>query len=151
MDMEKPVLVWRYWMRKPAVALAGSFLWAQLTKYGFVGVVVNLAGFIIYLLLTWKWLDPKMAVSLMYPIGAFLGYFGNSKFVFFYSGSHLSGLLRWFLAHSIGYTINIAILYTFVDQLGYPHPLIQAIAIFVVAGILFLLFRYYVFPQKALA
>jgi len=138
-------------MHKHFAALTKNSFLTQLASYSLVGVAINLAGFLIYLLLTWKWLDPKMAVSLMYPIGAFLGYFGNSKLAFFYSGSHLFGLLRYVLAHFIGYGTNIAILYTFVDLLGYPHPFIQAIAIFVVAGILFLLFRYYVFPQKALA
>ena len=123
----------------------------QITRYGLVGLLNNSLGYLIYLLLTWYWLDPKVAVTVLYPIGALLGYFGNSKLAFFYSGSHLFGLLRYVLAHFIGYGTNIAILYTFVDLLGYPHPFIQAIAIFVVAGVLFLLFRYYVFPQKALA
>ena len=36
-------------------------------------------------------------------------------------------------------------LYLFSDQLGYPHQVVQAVAIFVVARILYLLFRYYVF------
>jgi putative flippase GtrA len=80
-----------------------------------------------------------------------MSYFGHSKFAFFYNGSNLFGVLRYVLAHLFGYGTNIALLYTFVDMLGYPHQLIQAIAIFIVAGILFLLLRYYVFPQKALA
>ena len=138
-------------MHKLVGVFTGNSFLQQLAPYGLVGIVVNAVGFVIYLLLTWKWLEPKMAVNLMYPIGALLGYFGNSKFAFSYSGSHLFGILRYVLAHLIGYGINIAILYTFVDLLGYPHSLIQAIAIFVVAVVLFLLFRNYVFPQKALA
>ena len=119
----------------------------QMVRYGLVGVLINLLGFLIYLSLTWLRLDPKFAVTLLYPIGAFLGYIGNSRFSFDYSGSHLSGILRYVVAHIVGYVTNILILYFFVDLLGYPHPLIQAIAIFIVAGVLFLQFRYYVFTQ----
>jgi putative flippase GtrA len=92
-----------------------------------------------------------VAVTLLYPIGALSGYIGHSKFAFLYSGSHLFGVLRYVFAHLIGYGLNITILYICVDLLGYLHQLIQALAIFVVAGILFLMYRYYVFPQKALA
>jgi len=48
--------------------------------------------------------------------------------------------------HPIGYLANLALLYVFTDRLGYPHQVVQAAAIFVVAGILFLLFRFFVFP-----
>jgi putative flippase GtrA len=114
-------------------------------RYGIAGVVSNALGFIIYVLLTWNWLDPKIAITLLYPIGAFIAYYGNSKFTFSYAGSHFTGLLRYSAAHLIGYMANVLILFVFVDLLGYSHLLIQAIAIFAVAGVLFLLFRYYVF------
>lgn len=128
-----------------------SFPLGQIARYGLVGFLNNSFGYLIYLLLTWLWLDPKVAVTLLYPIGAITGYFGHSKFTFLYSGSYLLGVFRYILAHLVGYGTNISILYNFVDMLGYPHQLIQAIAIFITAGILFLLFRYYVFPHKALA
>ena len=143
----KQALAWQFSMHKYFVALSRDSFFSQLVSYGVVGIAINLAGFVIYLLLTWKWLDPKVAISLMYPIGAIMGYLGHSKFSFYYAGSHLLGLLRYVISHLIGYGTNIVILYIFVDLLGYPHPLMQAIAIFVVAGVLYLLFRYYVFTQ----
>ena len=125
-------------------------LLTQIVRYGLVGVFNNSVGYLIYLLLTWRLLDPKVAVTLLYPIGAFIGYYGNSRFAFSYSGSHLKGLTRYITAHVIGYVSNILILFVFVDFLGYRHFVIQAIAIFAVAGILFVLFRYYVFQQRTL-
>lgn len=122
---------------------------AQIIRYGLVGLLNNCFGYLVYLLLTWYFVDPKVAVIILYPIGALIGYYGNAKFAF-YSDLYLSSLLRYILAHFIGFVSNVAILYTFVDLLGYPHTIIQAIAIFVVAGVLFVLFRYYVFPQEAL-
>ncbi len=122
----------------------------QFLSFGIVGVLTNLFGYCLYLLLTWSWLDPKVAVGFLYPIGAIIGYLGHSRFAFSYTGSHKRGISRYLQAHLAGYLTNLSILYVFTDLLGYPHPLIQAIAIFAVAGILFILFRFYVFPQRSL-
>ena len=118
----------------------------QVVRYGKVGVLNNLLGYLIYLMLTWLWLDPKLAVTLMYPIGAVTAYFGHAKYAFSYTGCRWHGILRYALAHLIGYGANIGILHVFSDYLGYPHQMVQAVAICAVAGILYLLFRYFVFP-----
>lgn len=120
---------------------------AQMTRYGLVGLVNNLRGYLIYLLITWLWLDPKLAVTLMYPIGAVIAYFGHSKYTFAFGGHTVHGIARYVFAHLIGYGVNVGILYFFSDLMGYPHQLVQIAAILMVAGILFILFRYYVFPD----
>lgn len=120
----------------------------QVVRYGVVGVLNNLLGYVIYLVVTWLWLDPKVAVTLMYPIGAATAYFGHAKYSFAYSGHTSHGVARYAFAHLIGYGANIGMLSLFSDHLGYPHQAVQAAAIFVVAGILYLLFRYFVFPHR---
>ena len=122
--------------------------WAQVVRYGVVGILNNSLGYLIYLLLTWYWLDPKVAVSLLYPIGALTAYFGHSKYSFRYSGKSTRGWLRFAIAQLLGYGLNVLLLYVFSDRLMYPHQLVQAAAIFVVAGFLFLLFKYYVFHNQ---
>ena len=119
----------------------------QLARYGVVGVLNNLLGYLIYLLVTWLWLEPKIAVTLMYPIGAVTAYFGHARYSFAYSGRTSYSMVRYAIAHLIGYGANIGMLYLFSDQLGYPHQLVQAVAIAAVAGILYLLLRYFVFPN----
>lgn len=123
----------------------------QVARYGVVGVLNNLLGYLIYLLVTWLWLDPKMVVTLMYPIGAVTAYFGHAKYSFAYSGRTSHGVIRYAIAHIIGYGANIAMLYVFSDRLMYPHQLVQAAAIVVVAGILYLLLRYFVFPSRPMS
>lgn len=123
-------------------------LLAQVVRYGVVGVLNNLLGYLIYLVVTWAWLDPKVAVTLMYPIGAVTAYFGHAKYAFAYSGKASNGIARYVIAHLIGYGANIGLLYVFSDRLLFPHQFVQAVAIVVVAGILFLLFRYFVFPSQ---
>lgn len=120
----------------------------QIIRYALVGVVNNFRGYLIYLLLTWLWLDPKVAVIFMYPIGATMAYFGHARYSFAYSGSSSRGVIRYVIAHAIGYAANIGMIYLFADLLGFPHQIVQAVAIFVVAGILFLLFRYFVFSNR---
>jgi len=121
---------------------------AQIMRYGVVGVLNNLLGYLIYLALTWFWLEPKLAVTMLYPIGALTSYFGHAKYSFSYQGRTIHGLLRYVIAHCLGYGANVLLLYILVDKFMLPHQFVQAVAIFVVAGILFLLFRYFVFPVQ---
>lgn len=129
------------------VSRLGSVL-MQIIRYGVVGVLNNLLSYLIYLLVTWLGLDPKVAVSLMYPISAFMAYHGHSR----YSFSNHSGVshkpFRYIGAHAVGYLSNLTILYVFHDLFGFPHQLVQGVAIFVLAGVLYLMFRFFVFPAK---
>lgn len=123
----------------------------QVIRYGVVGVLNNLLGYLIYLLVTWLWLDPKVAITLMYPVGALTAYFGHARYSFGYQGRASSGLIRYTIAHLIGYSVNVGMLYFLSDLAGFPHQLVQAAAVFVVGGILYLLMRYFVFPRKTLS
>jgi putative flippase GtrA len=118
----------------------------QIARYGVVGVLNNLLGYLIYLLLTWLWLEPKLAVTLLYPIGALTGYFGHAKYAFAYEGRHFHGLLRYLGAHLVGYSVNVSLLYVFSDRMLLPHQAVQAAAIVVVGGLLYVLYKYWVFP-----
>ncbi len=120
----------------------------QIIRYGVVGVLNNLLGYLIYLAITWLWLEPKIAVTMLYPIGAFTAYFGQAKYSFSYQGRTRGGMFRYIIAHAIGYGVNVLLLYIFVDKFLFPHQLVQAAGIVLVAGLLFLLFRYFVFPVQ---
>lgn len=119
----------------------------QVIRYGVVGVLNNLLGYLIYLLITFFWLDPKVAVSILYPVGAATAYFGHSKYSFSYQGQGISPFFRYVVAHIVGYGVNILMLFILSDKLMFPHQAVQASAIFVVGGILFLMFKYFVFPH----
>ncbi|MBA2710844.1 MAG: GtrA family protein [Tatlockia sp.] len=119
----------------------------QFIRYGIVGIINNAIGYLIYLLVTFLWLEPKVAISLFYPVGALIGYFGHVKYSFAYAGKHRFALIRYWIAHLIGYSVNFLMLSILVDQFKFPHEGVQALAIFVVAATLFLLFKYFVFPS----
>jgi putative flippase GtrA len=119
----------------------------QLIRYGFVGVVNNVVIYIIYLLITYLGVEPKTAMSLMYLTGASIGFVVNRSWTFGHRGDFFGAAMRYVLAHIFGYLLNFMILYIFVDRLGYGHQWVQAVAIIVVAGFLFLFFKYFVFRE----
>lgn len=121
----------------------------QVIRYGIVGIINNLLGYLIYLGVTWLGVDPKLAITLLYPIGATTAYFGHARFSFANQGHPRSAAIRYVAAHLIGYATNFMLLLVFHDLLGIPHAVVQGIAIFVVAGVLFLLFKFVVFALPA--
>lgn len=120
----------------------------QLFSYALVGILSNLAGYALYLLLTHLGCTPKLTMTALYASGATLGFFANRRFTFRHDGHIGAAGLRFLLAHALGYLLNLALLVLFVDALGYAHQLVQAVAIVIVAVFLFVLFRGFVFVQR---
>lgn len=120
----------------------------QLFRYGLVGVVINSALYFFYLIITYFGTEPKISMTMAYVVGVFLGFIGHRTWTFMHKGTLLGSGARYIIAHISGYLINYSILLTFVDKLGYPHQWVQAVAIFVVAGFLYVAFRYFVFPKE---
>lgn len=119
----------------------------QLVRYGLVGITTNALSYLIYLLITYFGVEPKTLITFLYPMGAAIGFYGTRRWAFSHKGAMLKSGFRYCIAHFFGYLINLLILFTFVDRLGYPHQWVQAAAIFVVAGFLFVVFKYFVFPK----
>jgi len=120
----------------------------QLIRYGVVGVASNTVIYFVYLLITYLGVEPKTTMTLVYIIGASIGFIGNRKWTFVHSGALSSAALRYVLAHFFGYLLNYLILFTFVDCLDYAHQWVQAMAIIIVAGFLFVIFKYFVFRER---
>jgi putative flippase GtrA len=121
----------------------------QLFRYALVGLLSNVTGYLIYLLLTYLGGTPKVTMSFLYGIGAAVGFFGNRSFTFSHRGNILGSGWRYIISHVVGYLLNLSILILFVDFFGYAHQWVQAIAIFVVAGFLFIAFKVFVFPESS--
>jgi len=118
----------------------------QLIRFALVGFAQNGAGYLLYLLLTWLGMDPKLAVGVCYPLGVLLSYLGNKKFTFRHTGGNAGALSRFVLTYAGGYVFNLAGLYLLVDTLGYPHQWIQLGLMIFLAGCFFLLQKFFVFP-----
>ncbi len=120
----------------------------SLTRYGIVGVLANLFGYLIYLAVTAIGLDPKLAIAILYPVGVAGSYVGHTRFSFAHQGPIAERIPQYLIAHAAGYCTNLLLMFVLHDRLLVPHEVTQAIAIVVVALLLFLLMRYFVFPRR---
>ena len=66
-------------MKQLLYRLSGGRSLRQVIRYGIVGVVQNAVGYGIYLFFTWLGADPKLVVSIAYPIGILISFLGNKK------------------------------------------------------------------------
>jgi len=123
---------------------------AQFIRYAMVGLSLNLFGFLIYLVVTWLGMEPKLAVTIFYPLAVLYGYFGNRNFTFAYKGSLRGSGSRYIMVYLFGYCINLGILMIFADYFGYAHQWVQAVSIFVVAVFLFIALKLFVFTNQNL-
>jgi putative flippase GtrA len=130
--------------------LLGAETILRVVRYGIVGIATNVAGYIVYLLITFAGAGPKITMSALYLTGAVLGFFGNRQWAFRHAGGIGKSAVLYFLFHAGGYLIDFAMLSVFVDRLGYPHQLVQAIAVLVVASYLFVAFNFVVFGAAPL-
>jgi len=120
----------------------------QLLRYGLVGAAVNLGGYLLFLLITWLGMEAKAAMTLLYVVGASVGFWGNRNWTFAHRGSVVGPAFKYFGAHVCGYSLDYAMLAIFVDRLHFSYRVVQAVAMVVVAGLLFVTFKYFVFPRS---
>ena len=120
----------------------------QLVRYGLVGVASNGVAYAVYLLITAGGITPALAAGLVYVVAATVGFLGNRRLTFEHEGNAWSAGLRYLVAHAVGLALNLGIIFVMVDGWGYPHPAVQAFAIVVVAGYLFVALKYFVFAGR---
>jgi|EndMetStandDraft_8_1072994.scaffolds.fasta_scaffold160384_2 putative flippase GtrA len=118
----------------------------ELFRFIVVGVGSNALGYGLYLLVTYLGVPPKAAMSLMYAIGVGTGFVGNWRYTFGSRTGLRHAAPRYLAAHLLGYLVNFGI-HLLGDRFGFPHQLSQAVGICVVAALLFVLFRHFVFPR----
>ncbi|MDR5779077.1 GtrA family protein [Caballeronia sp. LZ065] len=121
----------------------------QLLRYGLVGLTINLAGYLIFVLATTHGAEPKLTMTFLYLAGIASGFWANRNWTFKDRGNLLGPGLRYACAYGLGYLLNLGLLLVFVDHLHYSPRVIQFIAIFVVAAFLFVMLKLLVFMQPA--
>jgi putative flippase GtrA len=116
-----------------------------LLRYGLVGLASNGLGYLAYLALTATGLPPKVTMTALYLTATAIAFVGNRRFTFDDNGRIGPAALRFGVVYLVGWLLNLSLLVVFVDHLGQPHWLVQGAAILIVAAVLFLLQRRFVF------
>lgn len=123
----------------------------ELVRYGVVGVSVNVVGYLVYLAIARLGVPPTVAMSIVYFVAVCAGFLANRRITFDHRGHLGSAAIRYLWTQLGGYLIDLFLLVVFVDGLGYPHEIVQAVAVFVVAAYLFVMLKVFVFrptPQE---
>lgn len=122
----------------------------QLMRYGIAGLLLNLAGYAIYLTATSLGLSPLATITIFYPLSVMAGYFTHRKYTFRHNhpGIQPATLARYIAVYVAGYLINAALLFGLSEKMGYPHQWVQAFSIFAVAGFLFIAMKWFVFSRS---
>ncbi|HEY8383534.1 MAG TPA: GtrA family protein [Microvirga sp.] len=121
---------------------------AEFVRFAFVGALNNLGGYLLYLAVTTLGADPKLTVSILYPVGVLINYLTHARVSFRARGLGTGTAARFVCAHTVGLLLNLALLTLFVDQLGLPHQAVQLVAVGVVGVVLYALFKLFVFVEQ---
>jgi putative flippase GtrA len=131
--------------------MTADLLMGQFIRYATVGLVSNGLLFAAYILLTTVAMGPKLAMSLLYVTGVIQTFYFNKIWSFRHCGTHAPAFIRYCASYAFGYGINLTALWVLVDHLDYPHQVVQGVMIMVLAIILFLLQKFWVFPTAPFA
>lgn len=121
----------------------------QFIRYVLVGLISNAILYGIYIVLTSLGMGLKLAMSLLYGVGVIQTFVFNKQWSFRFNGAAAPALVRYTTAYALGYVINFSAFILLVDQMELPHQWVQGVMIVVIAIMLFLAQRYWVFaPVK---
>lgn len=120
---------------------------SQFFRYAAVGIVSNIISYLLYLLATGLGVGPKSAMSFLYIMSVLQTFVFNKKWAFRFEGPAAPALARYAVSYAVGYVINMLALMVLVDQVGLPHQWVQGVMILVIASIIFMAQKYWVFSQ----
>lgn len=120
----------------------------QAVRFLIVGTFTNISLYLVYLLITWFGIDHKLAMTLVYMSGVFMGFMLNRNWTFRDQGHISRGFIRYLVMYAAGYFINLVGLYLLVDIAGYPHQIIQLLIATLLAIMFFALMRLWVFNDR---
>jgi putative flippase GtrA len=121
----------------------------ELARFGVVGVLSNALLYVLYLAATALGMGPKSAMTLLYCVGVAQTFVLNRQWTFGGRGDMRKALPRYGAAYAAGYALNFVLLMALVDAAGLPHQAVQAALIALIALLMFLAQKFWVFraPQ----
>lgn len=120
----------------------------QVFRYGIVGLASNGFAYAVYLLITWLGVAPEATAAGLYLVGASSSYLGNYKWTFASRSSHASAFPKFVAAHILGFSVQLLLISYLYRKIGLSHQLAQLVTVGCVAIILFLAFKFCVYPEQ---
>ncbi len=121
----------------------------QFIRYVIVGLSTNVAGFLIYILVTSLGVSPILTISIFYLIYICLSFYFNKTWSFGHHSQRAVSAMKYLIVYCSCYILNVILLAYFNSYLGFSHLIVQAGAIVPIALLLFVAQRYWVFRTQA--
>jgi putative flippase GtrA len=103
---------------------------SQLLRYGISGIVLNVLGFIFYVILLKLFnYSPMISLSISYPIIITLYYISQFLFVF-RKKLNIRGSIKFFLNILFLYLVNILLLFIWTEELNFNPTIAQIFIMF---------------------
>ena len=119
----------------------------EIFRYFFSGIFTNVLGFLIYFILTSKYLeiDPIKVVIFLIPI-IFVFHFALQQiYVFKKKKFKKLFLYKYFFLYLVNYILNIVFLHLSVNKWNFEHNISQLIIIILLASYTYVLSKYFIF------
>lgn len=121
----------------------------ELIRYGIVGIATNALIYALYLALTALGIGPKFAMSLLYMVGVLQTFVFNKAWTFRYTGQARLAFWRHVVLYSAGYAINFVLMTILVDAVLWPHQLVMAGLVVLMAVFFFVGQKFWVFRKSS--
>lgn len=125
-------------------------LTTQIMRFGIVGLASNAVLYGLYVLATSLGVQHTVAMTAVFALGVLQTFVFNKRWSFAYQGPRGGAMLRYLIAYAVAYAINLAAMLLLVDVEGFPHRIVQAVMVVVVAMFLFLAQRLWVFRSPSI-
>lgn len=110
-----------------------------------VGVASNAMLYLLYILATTLGAGHKTSMTVLYALGVVQTFVANRSWSFRHKGPARMAFLRYLVAYLLAYLLNLSVMHVLVDELGYSDRAVQACMVIIVAVVMYLLQKYWVF------
>lgn len=121
----------------------------EFVRYIVVGLTMNIFGFLLFVLITTLGVSPVLTISILYPLYIGLAFCLNKYWSFNHKGNTSTSAIRYLIAYAGCYALNVVMLKFFSGYLGYSHLVVQVIAVMIIALLLFLTQKLWVFRVQS--
>ena len=121
---------------------------AQFARFVAVGVASNVVLYLLYILATSLGVGHKTAMTVLYVLGVLQTFVANRSWSFRHGGAARQAFVRYLAAYLFAYLVNLGVMHVMVDRASYSDRWVQGCMVIVVAAMMFLLQKFWVFRVK---
>lgn len=122
---------------------------ASFVRFAIVGVCSNGALYLAYIGLSLAGMGHKTAMTVTFVLGILVTFALNRSWSFQSTRPAGGAFVRYAATYIFGYAVNLLALLLLVDLAGFPHQLVQALMVVLVATMMFIMQRRWVFGDPS--